>query len=97
MNVRPFTAGLGAGASVVASGLTTICCRTPCRALAEQGDEAVQQVVRNMQALHQVSGQIGSISELIGDGLVELTREERLRVSSEGFPVLDAVVADLAA
>jgi putative oxygen-independent coproporphyrinogen III oxidase len=37
------------------------------------------------------------ISELIGDGLVEYTRENRLRVSSEGFPVLDAVVADLAA
>ncbi|MGD9539739.1 radical SAM family heme chaperone HemW [Methylocystis sp.] len=37
------------------------------------------------------------ISELIGDGLVEFTRENRLRVSSEGFPVLDAVVADLAA
>ena len=37
------------------------------------------------------------ISELIGDGLVEVTRDNRLRVSSEGFPVLDAVVADLAA
>ncbi len=37
------------------------------------------------------------VSELIGDGLVELTRDNRLRVSSEGFPVLDAVVADLAA
>lgn len=37
------------------------------------------------------------ISELVGDGLVEVTRENRLRVSSEGFPVLDAVVADLAA
>ena len=37
------------------------------------------------------------ISELIGDGLVEYTSDNRLRVSSEGFPVLDAVVADLAA
>ena len=37
------------------------------------------------------------ISDLIGDGLVEYTRDKRLRVSSEGFPVLDAVVADLAA
>jgi oxygen-independent coproporphyrinogen-3 oxidase len=37
------------------------------------------------------------ISELVGDGLVEVTRDNRLRVSSEGFPVLDAVVADLAA
>ncbi len=37
------------------------------------------------------------ISDLVGDGLVEYTRDNRLRVSSEGFPVLDAVVADLAA
>jgi oxygen-independent coproporphyrinogen-3 oxidase len=37
------------------------------------------------------------ISELVGDGLVEFTRDNRIRVSSEGFPVLDAVVADLAA
>jgi oxygen-independent coproporphyrinogen-3 oxidase len=37
------------------------------------------------------------IAELVGDGLVEYTRDNRLRVSSEGFPVLDAVVADLAA
>jgi putative oxygen-independent coproporphyrinogen III oxidase len=37
------------------------------------------------------------ISELVGDGLVEYTRDKRIRVSSEGFPVLDAVVADLAA
>ncbi len=37
------------------------------------------------------------VAELIGDGLVELTRDNRIRVSSEGFPVLDAVVADLAA
>jgi putative oxygen-independent coproporphyrinogen III oxidase len=37
------------------------------------------------------------VAELIGDGLVELTRDNRLRVSSEGFPVLDSVVADLAA
>ncbi|MBI1867055.1 MAG: coproporphyrinogen III oxidase [Methylocystis sp.] len=37
------------------------------------------------------------IAELIGDGLIEYARDQRLRVSSEGFPVLDAVVADLAA
>jgi len=37
------------------------------------------------------------IRDLIGDGLVEYTHDNRLRVSSEGFPVLDAVVADLAA
>jgi len=28
--------------------------------------------------------------------MVEVTRDGRLRVTSEGFPVLDAVVADLA-
>jgi putative oxygen-independent coproporphyrinogen III oxidase len=37
------------------------------------------------------------IADLMSDGLVEMTRDNRLRVSSEGFPVLDAVVADLAA
>jgi hypothetical protein len=35
--------------------------------------------------------------ELVSDGLLKVTRENRLRVSSEGFPVLDAVVTDLAA
>ena len=37
------------------------------------------------------------VADLIADGLVEYTREGRLRVSAEGFPVLDSVVADLAA
>ena len=37
------------------------------------------------------------VAELIADGLVEYTRDGRLRVSAEGFPVLDSVVADLAA
>ncbi|HMK91042.1 MAG TPA: radical SAM family heme chaperone HemW [Methylocystis sp.] len=37
------------------------------------------------------------IADLVSDGLVEVTRDKRLRVSVEGFPVLDAVVADLAA
>jgi putative oxygen-independent coproporphyrinogen III oxidase len=37
------------------------------------------------------------IRDLLADGLVEYTRENLLRVTSEGFPVLDAVVADLAA
>jgi putative oxygen-independent coproporphyrinogen III oxidase len=37
------------------------------------------------------------ISSLISDGMVEFTPHGRLRVSIEGFPVLDAVVADLAA
>ncbi|MGB8278188.1 MAG: radical SAM family heme chaperone HemW [Methylovirgula sp.] len=37
------------------------------------------------------------ISSLIAEGMVEMTPEGRLRVSPEGFPLLDAVVADLAA
>ncbi|MGC1779026.1 MAG: radical SAM family heme chaperone HemW [Xanthobacteraceae bacterium] len=37
------------------------------------------------------------IAALCGHGLVETTREGRLRVTLPGFPVLDAVVADLAA
>ena len=36
------------------------------------------------------------ISDLVEHGMVEVTRDGRLRVTSEGFPVLDAVVADLA-
>lgn len=37
------------------------------------------------------------VADLISHGLVEYTREGRLRVSAEGFPILDSVVADLAA
>jgi putative oxygen-independent coproporphyrinogen III oxidase len=37
------------------------------------------------------------IAELAGDGLVERLGASRLRVTPAGFPVLDAVVADLAA
>lgn len=37
------------------------------------------------------------IQSLMQDGLVETAGEGRLRVSREGFPVLDAIVADLAA
>ena len=37
------------------------------------------------------------IATLRQDGFVELTREGRLRVTREGLPILDAVVADLAA
>ena len=37
------------------------------------------------------------IAALCGHGLVETTPEGRLRVTLPGFPVLDAVVADLAA
>jgi len=37
------------------------------------------------------------VASLIADRMVEYTTRGRLRVSAEGFPVLDAVVADLAA
>jgi putative oxygen-independent coproporphyrinogen III oxidase len=37
------------------------------------------------------------IAELKAENLVEVTPEGRIRVSREGFPVLDAIVADLAA
>jgi putative oxygen-independent coproporphyrinogen III oxidase len=39
----------------------------------------------------------GRVASLIADGMVEYTPRGRIRVSAEGFPVLDAVVADLAA
>jgi putative oxygen-independent coproporphyrinogen III oxidase len=37
------------------------------------------------------------IADLVKDDLVEETADRRLRVTREGFPVLDAIVADLAA
>jgi oxygen-independent coproporphyrinogen-3 oxidase len=37
------------------------------------------------------------IASLKGDGFVEVTRDGRLRVTQTGFPILNAVVADLAA
>lgn len=40
---------------------------------------------------------LSRIADLIGYGLVETTAARRLRVTPAGFPVLDAVVADLAA
>ena len=71
----------------------------------QQGDEFLLMGLRlregvDPQRFFLISGKKlapSRISELVGDGLVEYTRDDRLRVSSEGFPVLDAVVADLAA
>jgi oxygen-independent coproporphyrinogen-3 oxidase len=37
------------------------------------------------------------VASLIQDGMIERTEEGRLRVTQDGFPVLDSVVADLAA
>jgi oxygen-independent coproporphyrinogen-3 oxidase len=39
----------------------------------------------------------GRISILRNEGAVETTADGRLRVTQSGFPLLDAVVADLAA
>jgi oxygen-independent coproporphyrinogen-3 oxidase len=40
------------------------------------------------------AARVASLSE---QGMIESTPDGRLRVTSEGFPVLDAIVADLAA
>jgi len=71
----------------------------------QEGDEFLLMGLRlregiDPQRYHLLAGRklaASRISELVGDGLVEVLRDNRLRVSSEGFPVLDAVVADLAA
>jgi oxygen-independent coproporphyrinogen-3 oxidase len=40
---------------------------------------------------------LARIATLAGEGFVEETPDGRLRVTQSGFPILDAVVADLAA
>jgi oxygen-independent coproporphyrinogen-3 oxidase len=40
---------------------------------------------------------VGRIAALAGNGFVETAPDGRIRVTRSGFPVLDAVVADLAA
>jgi ribosomal protein S19E (S16A) len=37
------------------------------------------------------------IDDLVSEGFIEETREGRIRVTSTGVPLLDSVVADLAA
>jgi oxygen-independent coproporphyrinogen-3 oxidase len=71
----------------------------------EQGDEFLLMGLRlregidparfEMHAGHGLDA--GRIRSLIADGMIERTAEGRLRVTNEGMPVLDAVVADLAA
>ncbi|MGM9513171.1 methyl-accepting chemotaxis protein [Roseateles sp. DB2] len=89
------TAGLAEQATQVARAASDVAVR---------GDAAVQEVVRNMQALHQVSGQIGSISELIG-GIAFQTNLLALNAAVEaarageqgrGFSVVAAEVRALA-
>jgi oxygen-independent coproporphyrinogen-3 oxidase len=71
----------------------------------EQGDEFLLMGLRLREGIdpdrfHLLAGRAidaARIESLVGDGFVERTAEGRLRVTKEGFPVLDAVVADLAA
>lgn len=71
----------------------------------EQGDEFLLMGLRlaegidpaRFEAIAGRSLEEDRIVSLISDGMVERTAGGRLRVTQEGFPVLDAVVADLAA
>jgi putative oxygen-independent coproporphyrinogen III oxidase len=71
----------------------------------EQGDEFLLMGLRLSEGIKPDAFQAMSghgldprrVASLIADGMVEYTPRGRLRVSAEGFPVLDAVVADLAA
>ena len=71
----------------------------------EQGDEFLLMGLRLSEGIEPtqfeaLSGRMldrSRVSSLMEEGMVELTQLGRLRVSAAGFPVLDAVVADLAA
>jgi len=71
----------------------------------EQGDEFLLMGLRLSEGIEPAAFQIMSgreldprrVASLIADGMVEYTSLGHLRVSAEGFPILDAVVADLAA
>ena len=72
---------------------------------AEQADEFLLMGLRlaegidpqRFTALSGHSLDAARIATLRGEGFVEATPDGRLRVTPAGFPVLDAVVADLAA
>jgi oxygen-independent coproporphyrinogen-3 oxidase len=71
----------------------------------EQGDEFLLMGLRLAEGIEPTAFQAMSgrcidprrLASLLADGMVEYTPHGRIRVSAEGFPVLDAVVADLAA
>ncbi len=73
--------------------------------LEEQGDEFLLMGLRLAEGVdprrfEAIAGRAldpRRLAALIGEHMVECTPEGRVRVSAEGFPVLDAVVADLAA
>lgn len=71
----------------------------------EQGDEFLLMGLRlsegiDPQRYETISGRpldLGRIDMLRAERMVSIAKDGRLRVTAEGFPVLDAVVADLAA
>jgi putative oxygen-independent coproporphyrinogen III oxidase len=71
----------------------------------EQGDEFLLMGLRLSEGIDperfaRLSGRAldgGRVDSLIAEGMIARTADGRLRVTQEGFPVLDAVVADLAA
>lgn len=71
----------------------------------EQGDEFLLMGLRlaegigleDFQAMSGHGFDAGRLASLIGDGFVEYTQGGRIKVSAKGLPVLDCVVADLAA
>jgi putative oxygen-independent coproporphyrinogen III oxidase len=71
----------------------------------EQGDEFLLMGLRLVEGIDPqryaaLAGRpldLERIAALVGDGFVERTDDGRLRVTRSGFPLLDAVVADLAA
>jgi oxygen-independent coproporphyrinogen-3 oxidase len=72
---------------------------------AEQGDEFLLMGLRLGEGIDparfvELTGERldpARVAALVGDGMIELTGDGRLRVASSGFPLLDSVVADLAA
>jgi oxygen-independent coproporphyrinogen-3 oxidase len=71
----------------------------------EQGDEFLLMGLRLAEGIEPtqfeaLAGRLldsSRVSSLMREGMVEMTQHGRLRVSPSGFPLLDAVVADLAA
>jgi oxygen-independent coproporphyrinogen-3 oxidase len=52
---------------------------------------------KRFEALSGVPLQAHRIANLIEHGMIEQSADGRIRVTQQGFPVLDAIVADLAA
>ena len=71
----------------------------------EQGDEFLLMGLRLVEGIEPTQFEALSrrmldhsrVTSLVREGMVEMTAGGRLRVSAAGFPLLDMVVADLAA